>query len=652
MWVGNGVTTTQHRPTSAPPVHPLEPLTAEEITCAVDLLRGSGRLGDACRFVSIVLREPEKSEVLAFDADRTATPREAAGIVLDKADGKTYEAIVSLSDGAVTRWDHVPGVQPQVLLEEFFACEEIVKTDPGVHEALRKRGVTEFDGIMVDPWSAGHYGDEEEGRLLRGLLWVKMGGPDDNGYAHPVENVVVYVDTNAGRVVKIEDHGVVPVPQQPGNYTPDVVAPRTDLKPIEINQPEGTSFAIDGHEVRWQKWRFRIGFTPREGLVLHTVRYTDTDPSGGDRERSVLHRASLSEMVVPYGDPAPTHRRKNAFDAGEYNIGTLANPLELGCDCLGEIRYFDAVLADADGNPLTIPNAVCLHEEDHGLLWKHTDFRTEKTEVRRGRRLVVSFIATVGNYEYGFFWYLYQDGTIQFEVKLTGIMSTGAVPPGTTPTHGQLLNTDGLYAPIHQHVFNMRLDFDIDGVTNSVYEVDTVTDPAGAENPLGNAYRTVGTLLETERVAQRNVSLDAARYWKVVNPHERNAVGESPGYALKPHGTVVPFVRPEASVLKRAGFMAHHLWVTPYEQGERHAAGEYPNQHQGGDGLPRWTAADRSVADTDVVVWYTFGEHHAARLEDWPVMPVQYVGFSLQPVGFFDRNPALDVPRPSDGHRG
>jgi primary-amine oxidase len=652
MWVGNGVTTTQHRPTSAPPVHPLEPLTAEEITCAVDLLRGSGRLGDACRFVSIVLREPEKSEVLAFDADRTATPREAAGIVLDKADGKTYEAIVSLSDGAVTRWDHVPGVQPQVLLEEFFACEEIVKTDPGVHEALRKRGVTEFDGIMVDPWSAGHYGDEEEGRLLRGLLWVKMGGPDDNGYAHPVENVVVYVDTNAGRVVKIEDHGVVPVPQQPGNYTPDVVAPRTDLKPIEINQPEGTSFAIDGHEVRWQKWRFRIGFTPREGLVLHTVRYTDTDPSGGDRERSVLHRASLSEMVVPYGDPAPTHRRKNAFDAGEYNIGTLANPLELGCDCLGEIHYFDAVLADADGKPLTIPNAVCLHEEDYGLLWKHTDFRTEKTEVRRSRRLVVSFIATVGNYEYGFFWYLYQDGTIQFEVKLTGIMSTGAVPPGTTPTHGQLLNTDGLYAPIHQHVFNMRLDFDIDGVTNSVYEVDTVTDPAGAENPLGNAYRTVGTLLETERVAQRNVSLDAARYWKVVNPHERNAVGESPGYALKPHGTVVPFVRPEASVLKRAGFMAHHLWVTPYEQGERHAAGEYPNQHQGGDGLPRWTAADRSVADTDVVVWYTFGEHHAARLEDWPVMPVQYVGFSLQPVGFFDRNPALDVPRPSDGHRG
>jgi primary-amine oxidase len=535
----------------------------------------------------------------------------------------------------------VPGVQPQVLLEEFFACEETVRSDPGVQDALRARGITEFDGVMVDPWSAGHYGDEEAGRLVRALLWVKIGGPDDNGYAHPVENLVVYVDTLAGRVVKLEDHGVVPVPQQPGNYTAADVTPRTDLKPISITQPEGTSFDVDGHEVRWQRWRFRIGFTPREGLVLHTLRYRD-----GERERPVLHRASLSEMVVPYGDPAPTHRRKNAFDAGEYNIGTLANPLELGCDCLGEIRYFDAVLADGDGNPFTVPNAVCLHEEDHGLLWKHTDFRTGKAEVRRGRRLVVSFIATVGNYEYGFFWYLYQDGSIEFDVKLTGIMSTGAVPPGTTPTHGQLLNTDGLYAPIHQHVFNVRLDLDVDGTANSVYEIDTVTDPAGPDNPLGNGFRTVATRLDTELGARRRASLDRARYWEVRSSEARNAVGEPTAYALKPHGTVVPFVRPEASVLHRAGFMTHHLWVTPYAEDERHAAGDYPNQHSGGDGLPSWTAADRDVTDGDVVVWYTFGSHHVARLEDWPVMPVQHVGFLLQPAGFFDRSPALDVPPP------
>ncbi|HLU59167.1 MAG TPA: primary-amine oxidase [Pseudonocardia sp.] len=634
------MTATEERP-STTVTHPLEPLSAEEIRRAAALLRDAGRIGPGSRFISLGLREPAKEAVLAHDADGTAVPREAAAVVLDRTDGRTYEATVSLSDSAVTRWEHIPGVQPQVTAEEFIACDEIVRNDPGVQEALRARGITEFDGVMADAWSAGHYGDEVEGRLVRALVWVKIGGPDDNGYAHPVENLVVYVDLLAGRVVKLEDHGVVPVPQQPGNYTTADVEPRTDLKPVSITQPEGVSFEVDGHEVRWQRWRFRVGFTAREGLVLHTVRYTD-----GGRERPVLHRASLSEMVVPYGDPAPTHRRKNAFDAGEYNIGTMANPLELGCDCLGEIRYFDAVLADPSGEPLTIPNAVCLHEEDHGLLWKHTDFRTEKAEVRRGRRLVVSFIATVGNYEYGFFWYLYQDGSIEFDVKLTGIMSTGAVPPGTRPTHGQLLNTDGLYAPIHQHVFNVRLDFDVDGTTNSVYEIDTVTDPEGPENPLGNGYRTVATRLDSELSARRRVSLDSARYWEVRSSEARNAVGEPTAYAIKPHGTVVPFVRPEASVMRRAGFMAHHLWVTPYAEDERHAAGDYPNQHPGGDGLPRWTAADRSVSDTDVVVWYTFGSHHVARLEDWPVMPVQHVGFLLQPVGFFDRSPALDVPPP------
>jgi primary-amine oxidase len=625
--------------------HPLDPLSAEEITAAVEILRTERGLGEAHRFVSVVLHEPEKQQVLSF-TDGQPVRREAIAILLDRAENKAYEAVIALHDRTVTSWRHVPGVQPQVMLDEFFECEQIVKTSSEVQDALRKRGITEFDGVMVDPWSAGHYGDEVSGRLLRALAWIKVEGPDDNGYAHPIENLVVYVDLNQGKVVKIEDYGVVAVPKPSGNYTPEAVgALRTDLKPVEIIQREGTSFQVDGHEVRWQKWRFRIGYTAREGLVLHTVAYED-----GDRLRPILHRASLSEMVVPYGDPAPVHARKNAFDAGEYNVGTLANPLALGCDCLGEITYFDAVMADSGGEPYTIPNAVCLHEEDFGLLWKHTDFRTEKTEVRRSRRLVISFIATVGNYEYGFFWYLYQDGTIEFQVKLTGIMSTGAVPPGDQPKYGQLLNADGLYAPIHQHFFNMRLDLDIDGQANSVYEAHTEAEPAGPDNPLGNAFFVKSTLLTRESEAQQMSDPLAGRYWKVVNPSVTNIVGEPVGYKLIPHEHIPAFASPDASVSKRAAFITKHLWVTPYVHSERHAAGDYPNQHAGGAGLPEWTAADRPIADTDVVVWYTFGAHHIARLEDWPVMPVQYAGFTLQPFGFFDQNPALDVPPPHHDH--
>ena len=627
-------------------VHPLEPLSTDEISSAVEALYKEQELSESHRFASVVLHEPLKGKVLGFE-NGEPVEREAFAIVLDKSNGQTYEAIVSLTEETVKSWERVPGVQPQVMLEEFSECEEIVKNSSEVHDALRKRNITEFDGVMVDPWSAGHYGDEVEGRLLRALAWVKMGGEDDNGYAHPIENLIVYVDMNKKEVAKVEDHGVVPVPQAPGNYIPEEVGNlRTDLKPVEITQPEGVSFEIDGHEVRWQKWRFRIGFTPREGLVLYTVGYEDNG-----RVRQILYRASLSEMVVPYGDPSPVHRRKNAFDVGEYNIGQLANSLELGCDCLGEITYFDATLADPNGEPYTIKNAICMHEEDYGLLWKHVDFRTERTEVRRSRRLVISFIATVGNYEYGFYWYLYQDGSIECEAKATGIMSTGAVRPGETPEYGQLLNKDGLYAPIHQHIFNFRLDMDVDGQENSVYEVNTESSAPGPENPYGNAFRTVPTQLNRETEAQRLVDTSSARYWRVINPAVENAVGEPVAYKLVPSANTVSFVQPEASVTKRAAFITKHLWATPYAPREMYAAGDYPNQSQGGEGLPKWTRADRSIEDTDIVLWYTMNLHHPARLEDWPMTQVESAGFTLKPEGFFDRTPSLDVPPPShNGH--
>ena len=124
------------------------------------------------------------------------------------------------------------------------------------------------------------------------------------------------------------------------------------------------------------------------------------------------------------------HYRKLVLDEGEYGIGLLTNSLELGCDCLGEIAYLDGVVNDNDGKAVTLPNAICLHEEDHGIAWKHTDFRTGYVEVRRMRRMVISSIVTVGNYEYAYYWYLYQDGTIEYEVKLSGVISNGAIAPG------------------------------------------------------------------------------------------------------------------------------------------------------------------------------------------------------------------------------
>jgi primary-amine oxidase len=625
--------------------HPLDPLDRAEIAAAIELLRAERGVGPAWRFVCVVLHEPAKAELRAWSPG-DVLEREAFCVVIDPPTRTSFEAIVALTSGRVRSWRCIddPG-QPPFMLDDFVDCESAVKRSPAFIDALTRRGITDIDSVMVDPWSAGSYGlaSDEGRRLAYARCWVRS-GPGDNGYAHPIDGVIPVVDLHAMEVVRVEDHGVVPLPPAAGNYDLASVGPlRDDLKPLSITQPDGPSFGVTGHAIEWQKWSFRFGFTPREGLVLYDVGYRDDGVL-----RSIFDRASLAEMVVPYGDPRAKYVRQNAFDAGEYNIGGLANSLRLGCDCLGDIAYFDAHLTDSRGNVATIPQAICLHEEDHGILWKHTDWRTNDVEVRRSRRLVISWIATVANYEYGFFWYFYLDGTVQFEVKLTGIVNTAAVAPGERPRHGTLI-APGLNAIHHQHFFNVRLDMSVDGARNSVYEVHTEAEPLGPDNPAGNAFFTKETLLETELGARGRVDPLAGRFWKIVNHERRNALGEPTAYKLIPGENILPFAHPESSVMQRAGFIAYHLWVTPYAADERYAAGEYPNQHPGGAGLPAWTRADRAIVDTDIVVWYTLGTHHIVRPEDWPVMPVAYLSFALKPSGFFDRNPALDVP-PASTH--
>ncbi|MCE3556045.1 primary-amine oxidase [Pseudonocardia sp. RS11V-5] len=648
--------TVSTRPATAT-TNPLAPLSPDEIRRTTEILHAERQIDQRIRFVTVTLHEPPKTEVLGHGRGDGPVPERAAFVVLyDRRHQQTIEALVSLDRGAVASWEVLDDVQPSVMLEEFFSAEEITRSDPRWQEAMRKRGVTDFSLAMIDPWAAGYDIDDPTGRrLLRPLTFVRT-REDDNGYARPVEGLIVLLDMDRMEVIDVRDHGVVPLPPKAGNYMPELMVDgdnrpaftglRDDVRPLEITQPEGPSFTVDGHEVSWQKWRLRVGYTPREGLVLHQVGYEDRG-----RRRPVLYRASLSEMYIPYGDPAPTHRIKNVFDEGEYGVGLLLNPLTLGCDCLGEIFYFDVTANDQDGRPVTIPNAICMHEEDYGISWKHTDFRTEKVEVRRSRRLVISCIATVGNYEYGFFWYLYTDGTIQFEVKLTGVLSTGALADGEEPRHGVVV-APGLYGPHHQHFFNVRLDMQVDGERNSVYEVDAAAVPPGPDNPYGNAWVTTKTLLARESDARRLIDPLVARVWYVVNPNETTELGQPTGYKLMPGENVLPLQQEGSQAFARAQFAYKHLWVTRHDPGEMYAAGDYPNQHGSPGGLLEYQKADRPLENEDVVVWYSFGAHHVVRPEDWPVMPATSLGFSLKPVGFFDGNPALDMPRSPECHGG
>jgi len=628
-------------------MHPLARLSGDEIHAARALIEGSALITPTTRYAYLALEEPTKAEVLAFQLG-DPVERRVRAILLDIATGRTHDVLASLTRAEVERVAEVDtgaGGQAPILLEEFIAVDEIVKADAGWCAAIARRGITDLSLVRPCPLSAGDFGlpGERGRRMLRVLSFVAH-RPEDHCWAHPIDGVVAYVDLIERRVVELIDHELLPVPKEEANIDdPSFVGPvRTTLKPLEISQPEGPSFEVADDVVTWENWRFRVGFDPREGLVLQQISFTD-----GGRERPIIYRASIAEMVVPYADPSPVRFWQNYFDAGEYLLGQQVNSLVLGCDCLGEIHYFDAVMADGEGQPREVSNAVCMHEEDYGVLWKHTDIFTESQETRRQRRLVVSFFTTVGNYDYGFYWYFYLDGTIQLEVKMTGVIFTSSYV-ADSPWASQV--GPELGAPYHQHLFSARLDMMVDGLTNAVEELDAVRVRAGGANPHGNAFTRSVTRLTRESEAARVAHPAAARVWQVVNPESMNRLGRPVGYTLVPQGQPLLLAADEAAIRRRAAFATRHLWVTRYDPAERYAAGDLVNQNPGGDGLPAYTAQDRSIDGEDIVVWHTFGSVHFPRPGDWPVMPVDTCGFTLKPVGFFDRNPTLDVPASTSRH--
>jgi primary-amine oxidase len=615
--------------------HPLDPLSAEEFRAVAQLLRREKDVARPhWRIASVELREPTKDVVRAF---RPGDPivREARVVAWNTDDGTAYVGLLSLTDDALLSWDARPGKQPNATVDEWHDCDAAMRRHPDVLAALAERGITDPDLVLVDVWTYGAHliPTAYAGRRIGWCdIWLRD-SHDSNPYAHPVSGLKLVVDLNTMELLEVEDTPSAGFPEVQGEYVPQHVPglqQRVDLKPLEIRQPDGVSFRLDGNALSWQGWRLRLGFGYREGLILHRVSY------GG---RSIAHRISFAEMVVPYRDPTPDHVRRTAYDIGEWGLGFMTTSLELGCDCLGEIRYLDAVLHDSAGEPQTVTNAICIHEEDNAVLWKHVDERAG-AEVRRMRRLVVSFHVTVANYEYLVYWRFYQDGNIECEVRATGIMVTTPFEGDAAPPYGTVVDTQ-TYAPIHQHFLTVRLDMEVDGPDNTVVMSETEQLPIGPDNPYGLALAQRSVPLATE--GGFDVDWSTQRAWKVTNPNVRNKVGTAVAYKLVPSAAVPPMLDPSSPVLRRARVLEHTLWVTPYAREERWPCGEFVNQSAEDEGLPVWTAAERSIDNTDVVLWYTFGIHHVPRVEDWPIMPADTVSFWLKPTGFFDHNPSLDV---------
>ena len=616
--------------------HPLDPLSAQELKDVVQHARNVWKLDHRHLFAMVQLHEPSK-KIINNWKDSNAVERAAKITLWNSATSTVIEAIITV-EGKEISFTEIPGAKSPILSTESEKAIKAAKADKRIIAALMDRGVEDINQVHMETWPIGAQIPKEldDGRRL---IWTPMWQrPTEfaNLYAHPINGLHAIVDLDSGEVVSVENTEIIPIPQTPGPYRENQTGANVKLKDLAIVQSEGPSFSVEGWKVNWERWNLRVGFCQREGLVIHDVKFKDQD-----KERKIAHRLSIAELVIPYGDPSQGAYRKNAFDTGEFGLGNYTNSLTLGCDCLGEIVYLDAAVTTPDGSIKEIPNAICMHEEDNGILWKHVD-ADGHTEVRRGRRFVVSSIVTVNNYEYGYFWYFYQDGSIEFEAKLTGIVLTVADAIGKDHPSATELEP-GLWAPYHQHILCARLDLDIDGEQNSVLEVESFAHPQGEKNPYGGAYETKETLFSKEKDSQRVIDPFSGRYWKIVNQQVKNHMDHSVGYKLIPGHTTFPLALPESTIGKKAGFMYKHLWVTKNSDSEKYPAGDYPFQHPGGAGLPEWTKANRNIENEDVVLWYVFGTNHIPRTEDWPVMPVEKTGFHLKPSGFFARSPGIDV---------
>jgi primary-amine oxidase len=626
--------------------HPLDPLSTAEIVQAAAIIRAHFPWGEDLRVETIDIEEPAKEFVRSY-VQGTPFPRIVRFNIYRRGVMGVWQGRADLQRGEVISETFRADARAMVAVEEVLLIEKTVKADARFQEALRRRGLlAEVDNMCIDPWTVGEFGYEaEQGRrVLNCFVWMRC-FPLDNYYAHPVEGLHALIDLSTLEILRVDDHceesgDYIPVPRTPLNFDADVLTSfRPSSAALDVVQPEGPGYRVEGNRVAWENWDFRVGFNGREGLVLYTIGYTHQG-----RRRPVVYRASIAEMVVPYGSPERSHYRKNVFDSGEIGFGRMANSLTLGCDCLGTIHYFDAVVPDLFGTARTIENAICLHEEDAGLSWKHFDVRSGRTEVRRARKLVISSISTIGNYDYASYWYLHQDGRIEYEMKATGIINTAGCHPGNPGKYGTEV-APGIVGHIHQHIFCARLDMEVDGPNNTVVECDTIVPPMGPENPYGNAFYVEERPLTSERAAQRNSDFARMRYWKIVNPAQRNWVGTPVAYRLEAGSAVQPFTVPDSPSGRRGRFIQHQIWVTQFHPEERFPAGEFVNQSSGDDGLSAWTAHDRNVQDTDIVLWHSFGLHHLPRPEDQPVQPCVVCGFKLMPSGFFDQNPVIDLPR-------
>jgi primary-amine oxidase len=636
-------------PACPAPTNPLDALTADEINRTVDILTAAKQATADTRFPTITLLENPKAEVLKWSPGQPFERRARA----DYLNGnRLFEATVNLTTGKVDSVTEVKDRQSSILFEEFLGASEVVKKDPRWRAAMAKRGFTNFDNIICAPLTVGPVIDPR----YRGLRLLKVpcfdkAGAVNNVYGRPIEGLLAVVDVRKGAVVDLIDEGVVPVPTAvPSEAYDSATTTRKPPKPVQIRSLQGPNFTIDGSVVSWDKWNFHLRVDKRLGPIISRITYED-----GSERRQIAYQLSTAEMFVPYMDPSQTWAYRAYMDIGEYGFGALASPLKPGSDCPVDARFLDAVISDDHGKPLTLKNVVCVFERDTAQpLWRHYEFFTDSHETRPDVELVVRMAPEVGNYDYLLDYAFNRVGEIEVRVGAYGIIATKGVaaktmhdPTASADTQYGTLVSPNLVGVNHDHFISFRVDLDVDGQDNRLV-VDKFVKRRISNNPLRHSlWQAERSVIGTETALD---TMDAPAWYRVESTGRRNALGNPTSYQLVPGHSDLSILDADEPQQQRASFSGTSLWATRYNPNETFAAGMYPNQNGNVEGLPQFIADRQSIANQDLVLWYTIGFRHQTRSEDWPVMPEMWHSFKIRPFNFFDRNPGLDVPPVMGSH--
>ena len=609
-----------------------ESLSADELNNAVSIVKQSPQYSKNLLFSSVQLKEPAENLPAVKD-------RKASLLMFNPKKNQVFEVIVNVSQKKLISWKQIPHVQLMMGDYDINFLTPLLEKNFDWKKALKKRGIKNPKNVYMDFYLRDASEDPalKNHRLISALAFYH--GSSQYVYGRPIEGLTALVDMTTKKVTVI-DTGVVLIAKQDSAYDDKSVGPlRKAPHYVQIQQKDGPSFQLNGRQLVWQNWRFNISFNPRDGIVLHNIAYFDQK-----KWRSILKRISLSDIVVPYADPDPQWNWRHAFDASEYGLGICATPLEKDIDVPENTLLLDIPTVDEQGNLKNLKNILGIYEQYDGFVWKHYDTAiTQKNTARRGQSLVVISAITISNYDYLVSYIFRQDASIEIKVSLTGIMLAKGVDEPLHEHYGHLVS-ENVVAIHHQHFFNFRLDFAVDGMNNSLLEANSKTIPKSAENPAGNAFTHTKTILKKTLEARRNSNPTSDRFWIVFNPNVKNSLGMPVGYALLPANNTIPHAQPDSAIRQKAGFVNYHLWATPYNPNQMNAMGLYPVLSSKPNGLPQWAEKNSSLQNTHIVLWYTMGITHIPRPEEWPVMPKAEIAFKIVPLGFFNRNPAINLP--------